>query len=216
MYGLPASKRVQNDIFQCESESDKKVAPESYYILKITLNTFDVERGTLNSYIKTLLKERAHTHCPLVGYVYKNTSYMVFSSRDEEHYMEGSHQGICSEYASMFAIHFGCNIDIRLVELDTRTRIITYFHSKIHDNTKQTMIECSNAQITKRDINNFTFGECLELLSKKNISWEGISTSDKYGTFYKYIVDGETEKYMTLSEIIDVRDMKRYMTYFFE
>ena len=209
-----SSQKIYNTILEKEINSDKKIEKCFYYIIHLYIQNITKESKPLTEIIKFFLNERPN-HVPIIGYLYNKDIYLLFSSVEEnkEHYKNGSHQAICSEYTSLLSVEYGCMINCSIIEFENRIQIITYFQCKIHENTKQTIIKLSKNTITKKDIQSFTLQELIKILKDKcKIEWDTISLSKKFGTFYKY----EKDKLKLLSESIDIRNIDKYQKFFFE
>jgi hypothetical protein len=214
MSGYSSSKRVQNDISACEENSDRRIPADKYYIVFIEL----VGTDSLTNTVKTFLKNRDE-HRALAVYVYENQAHLLFSSVEEgDHYLRGSHHAICSEYASLVTLEHKCSSRVKIVELDSRTVILVYFQTKVFENAKKSAHLLSKNTITKKEINQLTFGEIIPLLKEKaSVSWEKIAGGQRFGTFYKYLIGSDhREKFITLTGLIDMQDIERYTGYFFE
>jgi hypothetical protein len=209
---LPSLTRLKNDIADIEDECDRKVDPTVYYIIKIHLKKYD---GDLVDTAKNLIRKKKD-HKALLVYVYVNELYFIYSCLDEEqkHYKNGSHQLLCSEYASYFATVHNCdNVECRIIEFASRMKIISYFSYKIFENVTKTILEKSKGVISQKDVLTLTLEELILILeSKCKINWAGLSSVEKFGCFYKY----DNNKYSIISELINMKDLERYQKYFFD
>jgi hypothetical protein len=211
-----SSKRLQNDVLNYESSSDRKIASNMYYIVCIHLET----NSDGPSLIKKLIRQDFEGDgAPLAAYTYFNDVYLVFSSLEEskgEHYLGGSHQKICSYFASSIARLIDMNIVCSIVELDSRTKVLVYFQTKIYENAKKSIMVLLKGKVKRKEIDSLSMFELLELLKKHSIIWTDLPSIERFGMFYKYIqVEGEKGKLSTLSELIDIREIRKYTTYLF-
>ncbi len=260
-----STKSLQNDILSYESASDKKIVPEMYYIISLRIG--DSEDGVVKqaekckngsiSLIKKLIKKSfGEDGTPLVAYSYGCTIYFLFSSLDisKQHFMDGSHHKICSFYASTLSREYDISVTCSIVELDTRTKVIVYFQTKVYENTRETIIKLMPK--SEKIDENLSMFEMLEKLkahsvvpktkttspaklsstSKTSFSpakqsqtlvpwsssisvpkWDEIPKGERFGTFYKYVQSRDGKgKLSTLSELLDLRDLNKYMAYLFD
>jgi len=230
-----STRRLQNDVIQYEDSSDRKILPNLYYVVRILMKPFiprDDSRSKENCAIaaKILAKSLSRTKAgndgkPLAVYCYESEVYLLFSSlgvETAEHNLKGSHHGICSFYASLAAReHLTLDVTCSIVEMDSRTKVLIYFQTKIHENVKRTVIALSNDKLSKKDIEHLTLGETLDMLSKVSGAstdvWKDTPPATKFGIFYKSVVTSEgKEKYAILSEKIDLNNMEKCSSYLFD
>lgn len=208
-----SSKRLQNDIENYESSSDKKIASNMYYIVYVRLE--NEREGP--SLVKKLIKTKFdNDEMPLVAYTYSNDVYFLFSSLEnsKEHFMNGSHHKICSYYASTIARERDMNVSCSIIELDSRTKILIYFQTKVYENARKTTIKLLKG---KSDLEKMSFFELMDILKTKSINWDDLTANEKFGVFYKYLVsDSGKGKLSTLSELFDLRNKDKYTSYLFE
>lgn len=210
MSSFSSSKRLLNDIALCEENSDRKIPSEKYYVVHIKIE----KDQDVTSIAKTILK----TENALAAYVYQNEIYLLFSSVEKKgHNLGGSHQKICSDYASKISIETTSPTMVKIVELESRTMIMIYFQTKVFENAKRSALCLSKNKITKKEINQFTFSEIIPLLeSRSTVVWANVSPNYRFGTFYKYVKTSKTEKFVTIAELINMKDLEKYSSYFFE
>jgi hypothetical protein len=212
-----STQRLRNDINECEDSSDRKIPADSYYVVKIVLDG-DVDRALVVTTVKELARKNFDTDGrPLVAYTYGVSCYLLFSSLEgTQHFLGGSHHAIISFYASYFAKATGHNARCSIVELDSRTRILIYFQSKIYENGKLT-VRAHLSDVSEREFATLTFTESIKLLAKRSsIRWEDLAPSERYGTFYKLVSSNGKDRFAVMSEMIDIRDQNRYISYLFE
>lgn len=215
MSTLSSIQRVFNDIILTEQNSNHKVVPENYFVVRVEILKDDIDMTEFAK--KDLVAKKILRTSVLCGYVYKNVYTVLFSSTEDNHYLDGSHHELCSHYASNAAIFTKSQARCTITELESRTKVLIYFQTKIFENMKTSIIKLSNISIDKKDTSNLTQKELIEMLEKKaSINWEDISCSEKYGTFYKYVLlqDG-TKKFSLLTEYLDMKNIEKYNTYIF-
>ena len=212
-----SSKRLQNDIAPPEETSDRHISHDMYYIVTIELSEEPKSTAIVSGMVKGWLMTRKE-HQALVAYVYRNEIYLVFSSvEDTGHYLKGSHQALCSEYASLAALQFGCKVNVKIIEIESRTRILIYFQTKIFENAKKSALGLSKNSITKKQIGQLTLGEIIQALrDRASVVWDKISPAERFGMLYKYLIVGDKEKFVTMAEMINIQEMDKYTSYFFE
>lgn len=207
-----SSKRLQNDVLSYESASDRKIERNMYYIVCIRLE--NKTSGPL--LIKKLIRQNFDgDSLPLVGYVYSDYIYLLFSSLEDangEHFNNGSHHKICSYFSSTISRSQDMNVECSIVELDSRTKVLVYFQTKIYENAKESIFSLLG-NVKKKEFDTLSMFEMIERLKKKSISWNDIPSIERFGTFYKYISKGG--KLSTLSELIDIREIEKYNAYLF-
>jgi hypothetical protein len=206
-----STRRVHNDIAECESNSDKFVDPNSYYVVKVifedsTVNTTDIAKKTVN----------ATEPATLVTYSFGNELYILFSSIEcGSHFLNGSHHGLCSHYTSEFVIEKGCKVSCSVVEIESRSKVLVYFQTKVYDAAKKAAFSAGKGKLTKKDISQLSITDISELLKKAGVVWDDLDNKTKYGCFYKKIGSDGKYKLSTLSESISLRDADKYLNYFF-
>lgn len=219
MSRFSSTKRLQSDIASHEENSDRRIQSDMYYILVITLSDeVSANSAKISSSVKEWLKTRTE-HQALAAYVYRNEIHLVFSSVEgKEHYLSGSHHSLCSEYASLASLTFGCRSYVKIVELESRTLILLYFQIKIFENAKRSAHQLSKGSITKKELIQLTFAELVQnLQDRAKVTWDKVPAAERYGIFYKYSIEGnKKERYVTMSETINIQDPERYISYLFE
>lgn len=213
---LSSLQRISNDMTLCEEDSDHKVKPENYYIVRIEL--LDDEGDLCEFAKKDIMAKHVMGFPVLCAYVYYGTAYILFSSTDSKpHYLEGSHHALCSHYASNASIYTGYQTKCGVIEFNSRTKILIYFQMKVFDNMKASMRFLSNITIDKKESATLTQKELVDTLEKRaSVKWESALPSERFGTFYKYhVLANGTKKFSTLSELFDVKNMDKYTSYIF-
>lgn len=217
-----SSKRLQNDVSGYELSSDRKIAPTLYYIVCVRLENATEGTALIKKLIRT---EFGGDGMPLAAYTYSKDVYFLFSSLDNsgdstlEHFMGGSHHKICSYYASTISRDRDMNVWCSIIELDSRTKVLIYFQTKIYDNARNAVLMLLNSKkvkIAKKDFEALSMSEMLEMLKANKITWNEVPAIERFGTFYKYVVkDAVKPKLSTMSELIDVTDLDKYTNYLF-
>jgi hypothetical protein len=218
-----STTRLYQNMNEYEENSDKKVPFTSYFILVIMINDLPSSLKVL----KYLLKNKILKESPLSVYMYKDRNfkengsssqnnyfyYLLYSSLDAaSHYENGSHQKICSIISSKLARKYDRDVECTIVEIDTRSKVCVYFQYKVYNNILTSLKNLSNGKLVD---SNMTLKEMIEIVEKKyKLKWDDVPNEDKYGVFYKL---GEKEHtYEKLSEIIDLRELNKYLSFFFE
>jgi len=206
---LSSAKALQNKVSSIEEESDRKIPRDFYYIVWLRTDK------PVSDLIKKLIKKNyENDNLPLIIYSYASEFCLLFSSlENEEHFMKGSHQKICSYFASLASRLLDTLVICSIVEFDSKPKILIYFQTKIYENAKKSVLENSNGKIATKDIQNGTLYESIEILKSNSIFWEKIEPHKRFGTIYKYKTD--TKKLSALSELMDVRNMDKYTSYYF-
>ena len=168
---MSSMKRLQNDITIHEDNSDRRIPNSSYYIILLQSDSDAADTITL---VKKLLRVSTPTgivtstpdrKAPLCAYVYKNIIYLLFSSVEEgEHYLSGNHHAVCSKYTSLSVLELGCEVSTKIIELETRTKVLVYLYGKECEHMKQTVVGLSKGKIAGNVSWNWNVG----LYSPKN------------------------------------------------
>src|SRR5271166_512440 len=141
---MTSMKRLQNDITIHEDNSDRRIPNSSYYIVLLQSDSDASDTITL---VKKLLRIPNHTinsgfstdrKAPLCAYVYRNIIYLLFSSVEHEHYLSGNHHALCSKYTSLAVLELGCEVSTKIIELETRTKVLVYLYGKECEHMKHT------------------------------------------------------------------------------
>jgi hypothetical protein len=179
------------------------------------------EEKELHSIAQELLSLNSE-HQPLVTYAHDNEVLILFSclADGEKHYLNGSHQLLCSEYCSIFYNNLHSRgiskVICRTIEFSTQTKVFAYFSWVVYQCTLATIISLSKKQIKEKDTNSFPITELVDKLETKcNVKWSKVDNSDKYGTFYKLKKKKSRLYISSMSEAFDARDDRKYITYLF-
>ena len=208
-----STRRIQNDVTFYEDSSDHKIASNLYYVVRIVSTgdlTVDLAKTVAKSLAKTVAGEDGK---PLAVYSCDREIYLLFSSLEKNvsHNLKGSHHGICSFYASKMSRELDTDISCSIIELDSRTKVIVYFQTKIYENVKRKLLKMSKT-LQKKDSETLTFSEMVKEVPK----WDNVPVHDKFGVFYKHVSVGGKEKYSILSEMVDLQSMDKYVSYIFD
>lgn len=212
---LSSAKALQNKVTSIEEESDRKISHDVYYIVWIKTQQPELAK-IVKKLIKKLIKKEYETDgFPLLIYSYGTDMCILFSSLETgEHFMKGSHQKICSYFASIVSRLIDSLVICSIVEFDSRPKILIYFQTKIYENAQKSVLDMSEGKLTHKNIQIGTLYEAVELLKQHSIFWEKLIPHKRFGTLYKY-QNTDKKKLITLSELIDVRFMEKYNSYFF-
>lgn len=207
-----STRRIQNDVSFYEESSDHKISPNFYYVVRVGLkvDTSEKIRNVAKIMAKTVAGDDGK---PLVVYTCDTEIYMLFSSleKNETHHLKGSHHALCSFYSSMLSREHQCDVLCSIIEMDSRTKVIVYFQTKIYENAKRSLLKMTK-KLLKKDADTLTFSE----MTKGVPAWETTPAVDKFGVFYKHHSVGDKEKYSTMSELVDLKNMDKYMSYLFD
>lgn len=202
--------KLKNDMEDIERESDKYIDPSHYYIVRIFPQDYSFPEK-IKSMAKTLLT-RNSMHLPLTVYFFDKDVYAVFSCTDgAQHYLNGSHHAILSEYvsfASSFLEHSFVNCSI--VQFLSQTQIVSYFTWKVYTYSKKYIEE-----LLQKDSEETLMELIAELRKTKNIEWDHIPSENRYGIFYKLKKQNDRFILSTLSEYLDASKYPKYIQYIF-
>jgi hypothetical protein len=223
-------KKVYSEMTMLESESDYCIPFNKYYILNLTLEpstknnikelkqnkTKCIKKINLEDLAKKMLS-RNMNHQPLSVYIFKNNISLIFSCLEENqnHYKNGSHHKIISEYVSVLSLELKSLINGSIVELDTRTSVIMYLIWKVHSNSLRCIVDKSEGTISINDTKIQTLGELKIRLNIVDVIWDDIDLTNRYGIFFKLKKKKNTIIIDSLSEFLDSRDIKKYTNFIF-
>ncbi len=225
---LSAAQKIQNDMTDYESKSDHKVATDKYFIVKIECLNDSVD---LTEFVKKDLRAKNLLRTSIIcGYVYYNVAYILYSSVDvaDVHFLNGSHQELCSHYASNSAMYNHSQTRCSLVEFDSRTKVLIYFQTKIYENMKTSLTYHSDGFVTATEATNLSFQEAIDKFNSgvnigttTSVEWENLEPYERYGSFYKLVNTpistsaGADKKFVILSEPFDSHGLNKYTSYLF-
>lgn len=194
------TKKLYNEMSELENMTDYTISSDSYFIVNI--------EGTLMS-PEDIIKDELYT--PNSIYAHRSGLSLIYScvEEDKQHPLNGS----LTELVGYFTREYG-NVKVRIVELDTRIKVLTYLSWKIQDvYHRKMMMICP--RITETKARTLTNVELCRILNEESIQWDEIADDDKYGTLYSPWIDGQKLKFTKVSEFIDVRERKKYLSLIF-
>ena len=219
-------KRLHNEIISLEEDSDSCIPYDKYYVIRISVlcqQSISDEESSLDTIAQELLSLNSE-HQPLVAYTHTTEVLLLFSclSEGEKHYLNGSHQLLCSEYCNVFhnklyrIQHDTLKVTCRIIEFSTQTKVFAYFSWILYQCTLATIISLSKGQIKEKDTSLFPVTELVEKLETHcHVKWAKILNSDKYGMFYKLKKKKSKLYISSMSEAFDAREDKKYISYLF-
>jgi hypothetical protein len=209
-----STKRLQNSVAEYESTSEKKVPPRSCYVVRMVIHSDEVQ-----NIAKIFCKEKIDVDDrPLAVYYYSDTIYLLFSPLESnlQHHFSGSHHSLCSFYSSLISKKYQCDVKCSIIELDTKTKVLTYFHVKIYESTKKTLFQLANGGIKDIEIDNLTLGECIKIVeTKTKKKWSSFPSILRHGIFYKYRIKDGKEKLATFSDFLNLENTNKFEAYLF-
>lgn len=204
------AKRIQNEVTEYEKASDRKVPHDSYFIIEVVFDDDTIEKK--EKLIKLLFTEPETYGRPCLIYFTSSILYLLYSCLEDnssssvEHFCGGSHTGLASQFCYHLYQHTGKRVKVRIIELDTRIKVLTYLFWKCHEYTRLYVSLLTN--INKKETLSMTLSE----LSIRVKNWNDIAPSEKYGCFYRI---NEKGKLATLSEALNFQEMEKSSAFFF-
>jgi hypothetical protein len=138
---------------------------------------------------------------------------------------DGNHNLIVSKYVSFFVKKFSSlrlsfdeqipDINVSIVHIETQTKIFTYLSWIIFQVSQNRMIELSKGKITAKEIQFRTDGELKVILAKQNVIWDELDPHIKFGTILRCKHKKNGVNILRMSELLDARDAKKYLTFLF-
>lgn len=192
--------KVLNTISDIETLSVRVVPTDFYYVLKIKMlsGAMNGEQPTnISKYILTLVNVEHPSHIVYIS-PFKDEMWILFSSvsQSQQHNFKGNHQELCSYFASVLTQQTGLLCKCWLIELNSRIKVIEYFHSIVFLNMFKRVGD-----------NHITIEDAIDAFPREE--WNNLPATDKYGLFVKY------DQFKTMSEEIDYSQLEKYKTYFF-
>lgn len=220
------SKRVRNDIGECETLCDHQISPDAHFVVRVQIAEF----GSLDEDAKVELAKKllsppqkngaffpvSAKALPSVAFKTTDSIFLLFEP-SESVLFKGSQQKICSYYASFIGLELGLESQITIVEFVSQAKVIVFFQIKVQDVMKDSIVGITVKSKTKntikrKDLESLTFSEIKDLLRQTTgTNWDEMPKAERFGTFYRKIGG----KYATMSEPIDLRDIEKYRGYFF-
>ena len=226
-------KHLQNEMNELESINDNNIGRDKYYVITIDLpshlggetdsrNTTETLSNEIHNYAQHLLCQTDNQ--PNAVYIFGKSISMIFAPTEQkELFLGGSHQKLSSHYGSLLCSWlYNSNLDCgemvchcKIIEVETKAKIFTYFSWKIFSNSQKVMKELSNGKITNNIILRQTKMELKKILEDEGIDWDKIKSHEKYGTMYSLKKKRAGVVIATLSEVFDARDVKKYESFIF-
>lgn len=210
---ISSAAKLHNDVLQYELSSERKIPPSSYYVVKIKGDTI---KDTKKMAKREISRKLEGASSPLTVYVFQNEIYIVFSSLDNgEHYLDGRHHAIISNFVCRYIKKYGCDVECSIVEFDSRIKVLVYFQTKIYEGTKRVVSKSLGLKDPTKEIMDMPMVEAVELLKKQDppVVWEDIPKHDRYGTFYK--IGGRLGEYSVFREKINSENIELFRKYLF-
>ena len=180
-----------NEIEEYENASIHRLSTEGFYIVKIVMrHLHPLEDVEVDKIITSLYEYKK----PISIYFSNTLSTFLLLYKNKE---ETDHHIICSKYSSFMMKSFNIDCLIRIVELDSRIKVLAYFIYYQKQSFKEFSIKALNMDM--KTYNQSTPKEIISLLSKD----ETISKKDSRGVIYtmkKKLIKSYTELSMIDSE----------------
>ena len=235
-------KKITSEMISLEKESIKFVPSDHYYFVKVNLNRGnykeddDIKRkfpqGELSPLYFSHLAESLLELIPkpIIVYYTDNLIMMLFSCEGDGDVIntrefDGNHNLIVSKYVSFFIKQLSSarlshdeeipEINVSIVHIDTQTKIFTYLSWIIFQVSQNKMIELSKGKITSKEIQFRTDSELKVILSKQGVKWDELDPHIKYGTILRCKHKKSGDSILRMSELMDARDTKKYLTFLF-
>ena len=207
-------KRLTNEMEALENESNRFVRSEDYYVVRVQLeNNVDSMENFAEDMLCSSPQPIAVYHCP-------DEVALIFSCMSEGniHQFNGDHHRIISKYTTLFARanENVNNINVKIVEFETQTQIITYMGWIVFQTSQRAMKRLSRGKITDNLLYFRTERELRDMLRDEvNVVWNAVEPSERYGTFIR--LRCKCDKIITskLSSRFDARENKRYIDFIF-
>jgi len=203
--------RIRNEIEDLEERSDKKVSPDSYYVVEILFMDIQPSEEKMSKWAKEIIKEDQ----PLFVYVRRKEMFVFYPPCEKGHLLKGSHQRICSNYSSIYTAKLSKE-DLPsqtlccLTELNNQHSVFGYLLWKNIETQFQRLSGLLDLPMVK--IYQMTLQEAFDKAGKK---WENSSKFEKYGTVYKLREKKGKTVLSSFSKSIDSRRCDHYLSYLF-
>lgn len=208
-------KRLNNEMFDIENQSDKYIQSTNYYILSISYSE-DTEID-IKSKAEELLKSVLNQ--PLCVYYFDKTLLLIFSCQEENesHYLNGSYTLIISYYSTTLSLDIGNNVICKIIEFETRNKLLSYICWKVRWNYTLLLETKSNYEISQKDIYNYTLKEICDSLKDIGFDVDKCNEEEKYGVLIKLNYDDKGNIIVeSISENIDFLNFKKYYNFIFK
>jgi len=212
---ISSVKRLNNEMFEIENQSDKYISSTNYYILSISYSEdTDVD---IRSKAEELLKSKMNQ--PLCVYYFHKTLLLIFSCQEENetHYLNGSYTLIISYYSTTLSLDVNNNVICKIIEFETRNKLLAYVCWKVRWNYTLLLELKSNYEISQKDVNNYTLKEICEYLKETGFDIDDCTEEEKYGVLIKLSYDDNGDIIVeSISEEIDYLKFKKYYNFIFK
>lgn len=217
-------KRLTNEMTNFEEESTTTIAPESYYVIRVTIGT---SKGVEDAQRIAEKELKDSSSAPLAVYCNHNEFILVFpcAIEDKPHYLEGNYQRIVSAYAAKFAAnHHTKDVNIKIVAFKTQMQVITYIGWIVLQTTHDALKRHSNGKITDSALNFRTITELIPVITEMGVDWEKLSSPEKYGILVRQRRStknahskhsGSSKNVDYICEQFDARESKKYINFVF-
>lgn len=205
--------QLQNEILLLESQSDRYVPYDKYYALEVSFPR-EIPIETIQNIGKKYVVDTDNQ--PLFTYSYGHKVLLFFSSLYEgKHYLSGSHQRLCSEYAAKTSKNLESDLSTtcKLVEFESRNRVYTYLiwkNVEAHFGCIAHRLGISFSESFKK-----TLQESKDLLKESGIDVEQIPKFEKFGAIYRLREKKGKVSVCSLSTFLDSRKKNKHMEYLF-
>ena len=210
-------KRLTSEMEALENESNRFIRSEDYYVVRVQLENTDNTCDSMKNFAKDMLCSSPQ---PIAVYHCRDEVALIFSCMSEGniHQFNGDHHRLVSKYATLFARANENlkNINVKIVEFETQTQVITYMGWLVFQSSQRAMKRLSGGKITDNLLYFRTERELRDKLrNEANVVWNAVEPSERYGTFIR--LRRKHDKIITskFSEFFDARENKRYVDFIF-
>ena len=213
---MDANKKLEGDLKLIEDQSKRYINNSDLYIVKIELDKKDYASDfEIKSLAEELLCSRPQ---PLSVYVNDELLLLVFSCDDENpHQYDGNHHLIVCKYTSIvLKYNKNLNINVSLVELNSKLKLITYIKWTIAKYTENVIRRLSNNKIDDRLIYFRTQRELIKILEEEHdVKWKDVEDDIKFGSMVRLVKKKNKIVSEYMSEDFDSRYNQKYIKYIF-
>lgn len=210
---------LSNEVDNLENTSRLCIPKNNYYVLSISIKLEDnVNRDALIEDIEVFSKNLLMNseNRPLAVYVCGTDVHLIFTSVEEnqEHYLHGDHQLLCSKYVLLYYKPEYSDIIVRIVHFSRQTELFTFLSLKNYNYTAS--VKCSMCpSLSVSDVKSKTEREIQDILNDNNIDWDAVSSRIKYGTLYRLRRKDKKIFACRLSEAFHANNIDRYISFIF-
>ena len=171
-------KRLTSEMEALENESSRFVRSEDYYVVRVQL-----ENNADSMETQRLAEDMlCSSPQPIAVYHCLDEVVLIFSCMSEgnSHQFNGDHHRIISKYVTLFARANKNvkNINVKIVEFETQTQIITYMGWIVFQTSQRAMKRLSGGKITDNLLYFRTERELRDKLrDEANIVWNAVEPS---------------------------------------